>query len=251
MRWSIRMVSGMCLIACWLLGCATDDEWMARGEGAGPGSVCDVIAQDCRYLSAPKCRIYQEDGTSMKAFCDVESGDDREGETCWATEGDPVGDTCARGLDCATVGVQRESPQPGRCYRFCDRPDGCDPGELCVLLNGTGEGELSPDTRLYGSCVSATCDFWDPWQCGTGRTCLRGRLIDNRYAYMCYPSDSGMRGEPCSGNQNCGAGLGCAWAGSELETCQPWCGDAHPTCGAKQHCEIFDREEDVGICVTD
>jgi len=247
MRPMMGSLRGACLVSWALVGCATDDEWTSRPSGPGVGSACDVVAQDCLDIAAPKCRVEESDGMGMTAFCDVAWGNDGEGDTCWAADEDPTADTCARGLDCATIGVPRQMPQPGKCYRFCDRPDGCDAGEACVILND----KLSPDARLYGICVDAICDFWDPSSCGWDGSCLRARLVDNGYAYMCYPSDARRQGEPCSSNRDCANGLGCAWDEPDDGTCQRWCGNAHPTCGAQQHCEIFNEEEDVGICTTD
>jgi hypothetical protein len=183
----------------------------SSGGGTCPaapaGAACGVDPQ-CGCPTGDKCDI----AGSATAAC-VTAGTAAEGANC------SLNTDCAAGLTCLG----------GVCHAFCPTADVACPGGECVQA---GEGQPQ-DLVCLISCGPA------PETCKAGQTCEVATLTaTGAFVSDCETPGTVAAGGTCTGNSDCGAGLGCIGMPS---TCLQWCqlSPSPTTCTSGAACTGF------------
>ncbi|MEZ4473835.1 MAG: M20/M25/M40 family metallo-hydrolase [bacterium] len=205
-------------------------------DPAPPVPACDLDAQDCP--AGKKC-VYTGSGASFTTACQ-DAGPMGLGDPCTRSPA-PSQDDCGPGTFCAFFGQPFGDPQARTCHALCRRDADCAAGQVCAELERT---------HHVGVCTPP-CDPTDPAACGEGQSCLERRSAQpGARVAICHAILPGQRqrGEGCTGQDPCAAGLYCVPAMVNLPAeCQPWCAD-DAGCGDGFYCQ-FNGVPDRGVCL--
>ncbi len=262
----------MVVLAClglWTAGCSCDDRdpIVTRDAGsdatgdaggfepkdAGSDATGDAIVVDPAQQCVPsdvcgildgsgcsddmQCRLFQQEGEALTVSCRA------QGEGA-------LGSECSMDFDCGAGLVCYKST----CLQYCcySASDSnahmvCPDDAFCLLNYTSSEPESTPSP--YGACVPQTgCDLVMQDCEGEGVGCYlltRGNQASGYCLEAAVPA--GQKGDACSANNDCEAGLLCVGEGE----CAPICDmTAQNGCAEGEICnDLETAPENVGVCI--
>jgi hypothetical protein len=171
----------------------------AEGDCAAFGLTCNIGAGQC--VRARSCTSSADCTTAPATHCNLGTG------FCAQPLCNNGGITCPQGQSCDST---------GRCVSgsgaSCTNDTNCAPTEYCAVVSGGGQ-------CVVGCRNNASCPAGQ--QCDATRTCVGGTV--------------GRFGDPCTGDEDCQAGLLC---GALTGTCAEPCSNPGSTCAGGACCPL-------------
>lgn len=123
---------------------------------------CDVVAQDCKDPSKPKCASAGDNSFEHDQCVPLPAAPKQENELC--TRANFI-DDCDKGLYCARVRAEPGKSPETRCRRYCIPGGTCPTGQVCILSRATID-----ETSDLPVCRDR-CTFPEGTECGPGARC--------------------------------------------------------------------------------
>ena len=214
--------------------------------GGGADVTADVAGCQATVPDTLACNPVCNAGCSDGSVCTYST--DAQSILCQSAGTVAEGEACGAGAGLCAAGACVN----GTCRAFCVGDEHCVEGQTCTgtLLGVTGDTGVKTCAPIDTDCRPLVQD------CPEGEACYRPAADGD---WVCLPAGTGMAGNTCRAQEECGRGFACTFSAEDTETgvCRALCGLEYPGSAVGSCADLcttgkvltLSRTAGVGACI--